>query len=108
MERVLSRKLTTGSKTDVQFDGLDGTYEFGFAAFDNAQMRHAVHFNPLKLKFAKRGCDRAGAPEHQRKRDGGDATRWARVSLFSCQAAGSPRKATVPSRCRRRLKYPPS
>jgi Ethylbenzene dehydrogenase len=50
---VVSRKLVTGSKTDVQFDNLDGTYEFGFAAFDNAQVRHAVHFNPLKLKFAK-------------------------------------------------------
>ena len=50
---VVSRKLVTGSKTDVQFDKLDGTYEFGFAAFDNAQVRHAVHFNPLKLKFAK-------------------------------------------------------
>jgi hypothetical protein len=51
--RVLSRKLTTGSKTDVQFDKLDGTYEIGVAAFDNAHVRHAVHFNPLKLKFAK-------------------------------------------------------
>jgi hypothetical protein len=50
---VLSRKLTTGSKYDVQFDNLDGTYEFGFAAFDNAQVRHAVHFGALKLKFAK-------------------------------------------------------
>jgi hypothetical protein len=49
---VVSRKLVTGSKTDVQFDNLGGTYEFGFAAFDNAQVRHAVHFNPLKLKFA--------------------------------------------------------
>jgi len=50
---VLSRKLTTGSKYDVQFDNLDWTYEFGFAAFDNAQVRHAVHFGALKLKFAK-------------------------------------------------------
>jgi hypothetical protein len=50
---VMARKLVTGSKTDVQFDKLDGTYEFGVAAFDNAQVRHAMHFNPLKLKFAK-------------------------------------------------------
>ena len=50
---VISRKLVTGSKTDVQFDNLDGTYEFGLAVFDNAQVRHAVHFGALKLKFAK-------------------------------------------------------
>ena len=50
---VLARKLVTGSKTDVQFDNLDGTYEFGISAFDNAQVRHAVHFGALKLKFAK-------------------------------------------------------
>jgi hypothetical protein len=42
VDRLLSRKLTTGSKTDVQFDKLDGTYEFGFAAFDNAQVRHST------------------------------------------------------------------
>ena len=51
---VMARKLVTGSKTDVQFDNLDGTYEFGLAAFDNAQVRHAVHYNGLKLKFAQR------------------------------------------------------
>ena len=28
---VVSRKLVTGSKTDVQFEKLGGTYEFGFA-----------------------------------------------------------------------------
>jgi hypothetical protein len=50
---VISRKLVTGSKFDVQFDNLDGTYEFGFAAFDNAQVRHAFHVGALKLKFAK-------------------------------------------------------
>ena len=50
---VIARKLVTGSKFDVQFDNLDGTYEFGFAAFDNAQVRHAFHFGALKLKFAK-------------------------------------------------------
>jgi len=50
---VVSRKLVTGSKTDVQFDNLDGTYEFGLAAFDNAQVRHAFHIGALKLKFVK-------------------------------------------------------
>jgi hypothetical protein len=50
---VLARKLVTGSKYDVQFDNLDGTYEFGLAAFDNAQVRHAIHVGALQLKFAK-------------------------------------------------------
>jgi hypothetical protein len=50
---VIGRKLVTGSKFDVQFDNLDGTYEFGIAAFDNAQVRHAFHIGALKLKFAK-------------------------------------------------------
>jgi hypothetical protein len=50
---VLSRKLVTGSKYDVQFDNLDGTYEFGIAALDNAQVRHAFHVGALKLRFAK-------------------------------------------------------
>lgn len=50
---VLSRKLVTGSKYDVQFSNLDARYPFGFAAFDNAQVRHAVHFDPLFLRFAK-------------------------------------------------------
>ena len=49
---VLARKLVTGSKHDVQFEDLEGTYEFGIAAFDNAQVRHAVHMGALKLKFA--------------------------------------------------------
>jgi hypothetical protein len=49
----MSRKLVTGSKYDVQFSNLDASYPFGFAAFDNAQVRHAVHFDPLFLRFAK-------------------------------------------------------
>jgi Ethylbenzene dehydrogenase len=49
----VSRKLTTGSKLDIQFDNLNDTYYFGFAAFDNAQVRHAVHWDALKLVFAK-------------------------------------------------------
>ena len=48
---VMSRKMVTGSQYDVQFDKLDGTYEFGLAAFDNAQVRHAFHIGPLKLQF---------------------------------------------------------
>jgi general stress protein YciG len=50
---VMSRKLTTGSKFDVQFDKMDGTYEFGIAVFDNVQVRHAFHTGSLQLKFAK-------------------------------------------------------
>jgi Ethylbenzene dehydrogenase len=50
---VLARKLVTGSKYDVQFDNLDGTYLFGLAAFDNAQVRHAFQMGSLKLRFAK-------------------------------------------------------
>jgi hypothetical protein len=36
-----SRKLTTGSETDVQFSDLTGMYYFGLAVFENAQVRHA-------------------------------------------------------------------
>jgi hypothetical protein len=50
---VVSRKLVTGSKFDVQFDKLDARYGFGFAAFDNAQVRHATSDDPLYLVFAR-------------------------------------------------------
>jgi hypothetical protein len=50
---VVSRKLVTGSKFDVQFDKLDGRYLFGFAAFDNAQVQHATGDEPMTLVFAK-------------------------------------------------------
>ena len=50
---VLARKLETGSPHDVQFKSLDATYEFGVAAFDNAQVRHAFHVGALKLRFAR-------------------------------------------------------
>jgi hypothetical protein len=50
---IVSRKLVTGSKLDVQFNDLNAQYPFGFAAFDNAQVRHAVHFDPKYLRFAK-------------------------------------------------------
>ncbi len=53
MTSEVSRKLTTGSKFDIQFSDLSAQYGFGFAAFDNAQVRHAVHFDPLYLRFAK-------------------------------------------------------
>jgi hypothetical protein len=50
---VMARKLVTAGKYDVQFDDLGGAYEFGIAAFDNAQVRHAVHMGSLKLKFTQ-------------------------------------------------------
>jgi hypothetical protein len=50
---MMARKLQTGSKYDVQFDNLEGTYPFGIAAFDNAQVRHAMQSGALKMKFAK-------------------------------------------------------
>lgn len=36
-----SRKLVTASETDVEFSDLAGTYYFGLAVFENAQVRHA-------------------------------------------------------------------
>lgn len=51
---AFTRKLTTdGKTTDVQFNNLDGTYFFGIAFFDNAQVRHAFNNGVLKLQFAK-------------------------------------------------------
>jgi hypothetical protein len=50
---LIARKLVTGSKFDVQFDNLDDAYDFGIAAFDNAQVRHALHEGALKLRFVK-------------------------------------------------------
>ena len=41
---VLSRKLVTGSKYDVQFDNLDGTYEFGNET--------KLDFPPLRQRLA--------------------------------------------------------
>lgn len=51
---VVSRKLVTGSKFDVQFTDLSKRYGFGFAAFDNAQVRHATSDNPMYLAFGKK------------------------------------------------------
>jgi len=50
---VLSRKLVTGSKTDVQFSNLAVRYPFGIAAFDNAAVRHATPDDALFMVFAK-------------------------------------------------------
>ncbi|MBL6929054.1 MAG: ethylbenzene dehydrogenase [Rhodospirillales bacterium] len=49
----IARKLTTGSKTDVQFDDLGKKYYFGVATFDNAQVRHAYQEKVIKMVFAK-------------------------------------------------------
>jgi hypothetical protein len=53
MTSVLSRKLVTGSKFDVQFNNLGQRYAFGLAAFDNAQVRHATSDDALFMVFAK-------------------------------------------------------
>lgn len=50
---VVSRKLVTGSKYDVQFSDLGAKYAFGIAAFDNAQVRHATTDDPLFMVFAR-------------------------------------------------------
>lgn len=50
---VVSRKLVTGSKYDVQFAKLDARYPFGIAAFDNAAVRHATPDDVLFLVFGK-------------------------------------------------------
>jgi len=50
---VIARKLVTSSKFDVQFKDLNAKYPFGFAAFDNAQVRHATADEPSFLVFGK-------------------------------------------------------
>ena len=47
-----SRQLTTGSETDVQFSDLSGTYYFGLAVFENAQVRHAFQTGSTPFVFA--------------------------------------------------------
>jgi hypothetical protein len=51
---VVSRKLVTGSKFDVQFSDMAARYGFGFAAFDNAQVRHVTSDDPIYLAFGKK------------------------------------------------------
>ena len=46
-----SRKLTTGSETDVQFSDLAATYYFGLAVFENAQVRHAFETGSTPFVF---------------------------------------------------------
>jgi hypothetical protein len=48
-----TRKLTTGSPTDIQFDDLNKRYAFGVAVFDNSQVRHAYHAGAMWLTFEK-------------------------------------------------------
>lgn len=48
-----SRKLDTGSKTDVQFKDLSKSYYFGVAVFDDTQVRHAFQNGATEFKFAK-------------------------------------------------------
>jgi hypothetical protein len=48
-----SRKLVTGSPTDVQFDDLKKKYAFGIAVFANAQVRHAFHPGARFLTFGE-------------------------------------------------------
>lgn len=49
----ISRKLVTGSKTDIQFNDMSKIYGFGIAMFDNAQVRHAYTQPPYHLVFEK-------------------------------------------------------
>ncbi|GAB3655835.1 ethylbenzene dehydrogenase-related protein [Ramlibacter alkalitolerans] len=49
---VLSRKLRTGSRYDVQFDPAK-RYAFGWAVFDNASVRHATPDDALFMVFGK-------------------------------------------------------
>ncbi len=51
---VVSRKLVTGSKFDVQFANMAARYGFGFAAFDNAQVRHATSDEPMHGRAMRR------------------------------------------------------
>jgi hypothetical protein len=46
-----SRKLDTGSETDVQFSDLTGMYYFGLAIFENAQVRHAYETGSTPFVF---------------------------------------------------------
>ena len=50
----IARALDTGSEVDVQFDNLEGTYHFGVAVFDNAQVRHSFQTTVSALEFGPR------------------------------------------------------
>ncbi len=47
------RLLDTGSEFDVQFTDMSSVYWFGVAVFDNAQVRHSYHRNPVAFVFAE-------------------------------------------------------
>ena len=47
----IGRALETGSEYDVQFNDLTAPYYFGFAMFDNAQVRHAYQYGASELVF---------------------------------------------------------
>lgn len=47
----VGRLLVTGSEYDVQFDDLSAMYFFGIAPFDNAQVRHSYHKDPIFFLF---------------------------------------------------------
>jgi hypothetical protein len=51
-----SRKLSTGSKYDVQFTDPAKAYAFGVAVFENAQVNHAWSPGVYTLKFAPAGA----------------------------------------------------
>ncbi len=46
-----SRKLSTGSQYDVQFNDLKKSYFFGVAVFDNTQIGHGVQYGVTKFTF---------------------------------------------------------
>ncbi len=46
-----SRKLVTASETDVEFSDMAGTYYFGLAVFENAQVRHAFQAGSTPFVF---------------------------------------------------------
>jgi ethylbenzene dehydrogenase len=48
-----TRKLITGSPTNVEFDDMNKRYAFGLAVFDNAQVRHAYHAGVVWLTFGR-------------------------------------------------------
>lgn len=47
----ISRALTTGSETDVQFSDLAAVYYFGVSVFENAQVRHAFQTGATPFVF---------------------------------------------------------
>jgi Ethylbenzene dehydrogenase/Carbohydrate family 9 binding domain-like len=49
----VKRRLTTGSKFDVQFDDLAKPYLFSPAVFDSVQVRHAISAEVYRMTFAK-------------------------------------------------------